>query len=107
MNIPDDITIEATSVDSNTISLGNVTADDITGILQITNNAPDAFPFGTTIVTWNATDNVGKSVTDDQTITIIDTTAPQIKAPEDISLEATNVQMRILLIWDYHGSMIL
>ena len=88
--IPDDIIVEATSVDSNNISLGNVTAEDITGISEITNDAPDVFPFGTTIVTWNATDNVGKSTTSEQTVTVIDTTAPQIKAPDDILLEATN-----------------
>ena len=46
---------------ANNISLGNATAEDITGISEITNNAPEVFPFGTTIVTWNATDNVGKS----------------------------------------------
>lgn len=94
--VPDDITIEAASIDSNEISLGNVTAEDITGISQITNNAPEAFPFGTTIVTWNATDNVGKSVSGEQTVTVIDTTAPQIKAPDDISLEATNTEENIV-----------
>ncbi len=102
--IPDDITIEATSVDSNNILLGNATSDDITGILQITNNAPDVFPFGTTIVTWNATDNALNSITADQTVTVVDTTAPQIKAPKDISLEATTIDANIVdigLPWVY------
>ncbi len=102
--VPDDITVEATSVDSNTISLGNVTSDDITGISELTNNAPEVFPFGTTIVTWNATDNVGNSITSDQTVTIIDTTAPQIKAPDDILLEATTVDANTVdlgLPWVY------
>jgi 4-hydroxy-3-methylbut-2-enyl diphosphate reductase IspH len=102
--IPDDIIVEATSVDSNMISLGNVTSDDITGISEITNNAPDIFPFGTTVVTWNANDNALNSITADQTITVVDTTAPQIKAPEDISLEAINIEANIVdlgLPWVY------
>ena len=102
--IPDDITFEATSVDSNNIALGNATAEDITGISEITNNAPEVFPFGTTIVTWNATDNVNNSITAEQTVTVIDTTPPQIKAPDDISIEATNVDANIVDIgipWVY------
>jgi 4-hydroxy-3-methylbut-2-enyl diphosphate reductase IspH len=102
--IPDDITVEATSVDSNNISLGNATSDDITGISQITNNAPDVFPFGTTVVTWNATDNVLNSITADQTVSVVDTTAPQINAPDDILLEATTVDANIVdlgLPWVY------
>ena len=94
--VPENITVEATSVDSNSISLGNVTADDITGIFAITNNAPIVFPFGTTIITWNATDNVGNSNAADQTVTVIDTTAPQINAPDDILLEATDAEANIV-----------
>jgi Ca2+-binding RTX toxin-like protein/sugar lactone lactonase YvrE len=86
--IPDDIVFEATSLDNNIISIGNATASDITGISQVENNSPDVFPFGTTIVTWTATDNVGNSISKDQTVTVIDTTAPQIRAPDDIVLEA-------------------
>jgi hypothetical protein len=86
--VPDDIIFEATSIENNIISIGNATASDITGISQIVNNSPDVFPFGTTIVTWTATDKVGNSISQDQTITVVDTTAPQIKAPADIVLEA-------------------
>jgi len=94
--IPENITVEATSVDSNNISLGNVTANDITGISTITHNAPVVFPFGTTIVTWNATDNVGNSIVADQTVIVIDTTAPQFSAPDDILLEATDAEANIV-----------
>lgn len=102
--VPDDITVEATSVDSNIIALGNVTADDVTGISEISNNAPDSFPFGTTIVTWKVTDHAGNSISADQTVTVIDTTAPQIKAPDDILIEATNKESNIVdlgLPWVY------
>jgi len=87
-NVPQDITIEATSVEKNVVTLGNLTAQDVSGISSISHNAPEKFPLGTTFVTWNATDNYGNSVSSKQTVTVIDTTAPKITAPEDIILEA-------------------
>jgi len=96
LTVPDDIIIEATGIDDNNVSLANVTADDVSGIFGITNNAPSAFPFGTTIVTWIATDNFGNSVTEDQTVTVEDTTPPQIRAPDDILLEAVDPQSNIV-----------
>ena len=104
LNIPENIISEATSLDSNNISLGNATADDITGISDITNDAPSVFPFGTTIVTWSASDNAGNTISSEQTVTIVDTTAPQIKSPDDISIEATNAEGNIVdlgLPWVY------
>ena len=96
MTVPDDIIIEATGIEGNNISLGNVTAVDVSGIFGVTSNAPSTFPFGTTIVTWIATDNFGNSVTADQTITVEDTTPPQIRAPDDILLEAVDPQNNIV-----------
>ncbi len=88
--IPGDIVFEATSVDNNKIFLGNATASDIAGISKVSNNSPNAFPFGITVVTWTASDNVGNSISQDQIVTVVDTTAPQIKAPKDIVLEAND-----------------
>src|SRR3972149_455889 len=102
--IPEDITIEATSVDNNIVALGNATAEDVTGISTITNNSPSAFPFGTTVVTWTATDKIGNSVSAEQTVTVVDTTSPQIRAPNDILLEATDPDANIVdldLPWVY------
>jgi len=102
--IPEDITIEAISVDSNIVALGNATAKDVTGISTITNNSPSAFPFGTTVVTWTATDKIGNSVSAEQKVTLVDTTPPQIKAPKDILLEATDPDSNIVdldLPWAY------
>lgn len=102
--IPEDIIIEATSVDNNIVALGNATAEDVTGISTITNNSPGAFPFGTTVVTWTATDKIGNSVSAEQTVTVVDTTSPQIRAPNDILLEATDPDANIVdldLPWVY------
>ncbi len=56
---------------------------------DITDDAPEDFPVGDTIITWTATDANGLSSTAEQTITIADTTKPDITAPANVSTEAT------------------
>ena len=43
---PDSIVMEATSTDSNMVTLGNLISSDLVGIPSISNNAPDLFPIG-------------------------------------------------------------
>ncbi|WP_146150862.1 HYR domain-containing protein, partial [Candidatus Nitrosopelagicus brevis] len=59
-------------------------------ISTITNDAPTVFPLGETIVTWTATDSSGNSASATQTITVVDTTAPVITTPENITSNATS-----------------
>src|SRR4029077_2647343 len=69
------------------VSIGQATATDDTSV-TITNDAPAKFPLGTTMVTWVATDsggNISKAV---QKITVIDTTAPTLTAPPNVTVEA-------------------
>ena len=56
---PSSITIEATSADSNIVALGNPVSSDLVDIPSVSNNAPDVFPLGETIVTWTAVDGSG------------------------------------------------
>ena len=86
---PADITFEATDTltpldrsDYGIATSGDDTAD-------ITDDAPDAFPLGDTPITWRATDTNALFSTAEQTITITDTTAPDITAPANITKEAT------------------
>ena len=81
---PDSITMEATSADSNIVTLGNPVSSDLVDIPSVSNNAPDVFPLGETTVTWIATDASGNSASATQTVTIIDTTSPELTTPEDI-----------------------
>jgi hypothetical protein len=55
---------------------------------KITNDAPDIFPLGITVVTLKATDANGNSSTAVQKVTVVDTTKPELTIPEDITLEA-------------------
>jgi hypothetical protein len=59
--------------------LGLPTAtDDCAGTVGFTNNAPASFPVGTTIVTWTATDASGNQATAAQSVSVVDTVAPDV-----------------------------
>ncbi|MFZ5988766.1 MAG: HYR domain-containing protein [Bacillota bacterium] len=90
LTVPEDITTEATSV-STSVYLGQATATDIFEV-TIINNSPDGFPLGKTVITWTAIDANGNISTKEQSITVVDTTAPVLTVPEDITVEATKVR---------------
>ena len=96
LQVPDNVTIEATSLNQNEVDLGEATAADNGEIASITNDAPDVFPLGETIVTWTAVDSSNNFSSMTQLVTIVDTTAPEIFAPADIVLEADSVDQNIV-----------
>ena len=96
ITVPTDIQVEATSMDTNIIDLGFAEASDLVEIASITNDAPQVFPLGETIITWTATDTSGNSASTTQTVSVIDTTVPIIEQPEDVNFEATNQTDNIL-----------
>src|SRR3990167_10347786 len=87
---PDNLIIEAVSLDNNIVDLGNAIATDEVEVSSITNNAPSVFQLGDTVVTWTATDSSGNSVNAIQTVTVVDTTSPTIETLPLITVEATN-----------------
>src|SRR5574340_1396449 len=91
IHAPSDITQEATNPSSNVVSLGNATVADNGIIKSVTNNAPSVFPMGKTTVTWTATDQSGNSQTATQVVNIVDTTAPKISPPPQVTFEATSL----------------
>ncbi len=74
---PSDVTAEATGV-LTVVDIGTANHDSI----RITNDAPDSFPLGDTIVTWSADGH--ESAT--QTVTIQDTTPPEFDRLRDIKI---------------------
>ncbi|MBM3896588.1 MAG: HYR domain-containing protein, partial [Thaumarchaeota archaeon] len=89
------ITVEASSLDTNTVSLVTPKAQDSVSNVIITNNAPLVFPYGDTIVTWQATDKAGNFVTTTQQVSVIDTTAPTLSVPADIIVDAVSIATAI------------
>ena len=88
---PDDVLDECTSPDGTPADLGTPVTDDACDeALAVTNDAPPLFPLGDTTVVWTATDDSGNSASDSQTVTIEDTTPPELTAPPDIVAECTS-----------------
>ena len=67
------------------VALGTpATADNCT-VASVTNNAPSAFPLGTTTVTWTVTDGSGNTATCTQTVTVTDNINPTITCPANVA----------------------
>ncbi|QDT08737.1 ELWxxDGT repeat protein [Stieleria marina] len=98
LNIPPDITLEATSptgLDATDPAiaafLAAATATDLVDTSPaVTNDAPSTLPLGTTLITFTATDATGNSAPASASITIVDTTSPNLNIPADITLEANS-----------------
>jgi len=91
ITVPNNIEVEATSVD-NIVEIGNPVYDDLVEIISVTSDSPDTFPLGETVITWTATDSSGNSATATQTVTVVDTTAPSVTAPDSIIIEASGAE---------------
>jgi hypothetical protein len=63
------------------VALGSPLTGVHCGSPSVTNNAPSAFPLGSTTVTWTVTDTSGHTATDTQVVTVVDHTPPTITAP--------------------------
>ena len=94
--VPNNIQVEATSIDANIVEFGSAEASDLVEISSITNDAPEVFPLGETLVTWTTTDTSGNSASTTQTISVIDTTSPTVIVPNNIQVEATSIDANIV-----------
>ncbi len=69
-------------------SLNSPSATDNCGALSLTNNAPSILAEGVHAIVWTATDSSGNSSQTTQLVVVIDNEAPQLQAPNDISIAA-------------------
>lgn len=99
LTVPNAITVEGDSINGASVTgasivsfLSGATAVDVVDASPtITNNAPPLFPLGTTIVLFTAVDDEGNSVTTPSSVTVIDTTPPDLSLPADITIEGDRV----------------
>ncbi len=86
---PADVTAEATGATTE-VEIGTATAeDDVDGVLTATADNTGPYPLGVTTVTWSATDIAGNTGSATQTVTVEDTTPPEVVAPADITVSST------------------
>jgi hypothetical protein len=93
LTVPANMIVEASDIRS-LVDIGLATASDIFAV-DLSHNAPADFALGDTLVTWTAVDANGNNSTATQNIKLIDSTAPQLSLPDDISLEANARRMQI------------
>jgi hypothetical protein len=69
---PNDVTVTVSnnSSSTNNVALGKPVTADNCGVASVTNNAPNSFPVGTTVVTWTVKDLSGNTSTDVQSVTV-------------------------------------
>jgi gliding motility-associated-like protein len=82
---PANVTVNANAAcEATLVLLGAPTTGDNCTLSSVTNNAPNAYPLGTTTVTWTVTDAAGNTSTAAQTVTVVDNTLPTIVPPVDV-----------------------
>ncbi|MCR8667758.1 gliding motility-associated C-terminal domain-containing protein [Aestuariibaculum sp. M13] len=91
LTVPADVTIECNE-DETSANTGVATATDTCGDVTITESDDVVTACGNTKVitrTWTATDECGNPTSATQTITIVDTVAPTITAPDNVTIECS------------------
>jgi hypothetical protein len=89
---PASIVAEATSASGATVTYPAATATDAVGVTSIVSNPPSGsiFPLGNTTVTIAAKDAAGNTGGASFTVSVVDTTAPELTVPGNQTLEATS-----------------
>ena len=85
------ITLEAKSSTQNIVYFDVPSITDDVGVYSITNDAPEVFPLGETIITWTATDVIGNSSVLEQSVYLIDSVSPRIDFTDNLIIEASSL----------------
>ncbi len=91
LDLPADQIAEATGPDGAIVNFAASAADAIAGDVPIncTPASGSLFPLGVTTVTCTATDAAGNTASGSFTVTVVDTTAPTLTLPGNLTREAT------------------
>ena len=90
---------------NSSINFGLITNDNCT-IASVVNNGPTTFPLGYSSIIWTITDNSGNTITANQSVRVVDNTAPTITTPPTVTVNAnasctaTNVNLGIPITSD-------
>jgi hypothetical protein len=82
--------VEATGVTTAVNLRPPTVTDNVDQNLRATPTPPGPYPMGSTVITWTATDAAGNVGTATQTVTIVDTTKPNLVAPANTTFAAVS-----------------
>lgn len=82
------VSTDAGSCNATSVALGTPVTSDNCTIASVTNDAPATYALGTAMVTWTVTDLEGNSATCNQFVTVVDTEAPAISCPSNVTVPA-------------------
>jgi hypothetical protein len=91
LTLSGNLTVEATGPDGAVANYAVTAHDLVSGDVPVTLSIPSGstFSLGTTTVTASATDAAGNTATSSFTVSVVDTTAPTLTLPANLTLEAT------------------
>ena len=95
ISVPENVIVEATG-GLTSVKIGSAMANDESGILSLSNNAPKKFPLGISTIIWTAIDGSGNMAIASQTVTVQDTTPPEISPVPRIMGEARSFNQNII-----------
>ncbi|RDJ32658.1 MAG: VWA domain-containing protein [Crenarchaeota archaeon] len=104
LDLPDDIELEAEGPNTRVffdVSASDIVDGDVTPTCSATSG--DTFPLGPTTVTCSATDDAGNTSDSFFDIVVVDTTAPELIIPDNIST-STGDQSGTIVIFDVSAS---
>ncbi len=96
LNLPENKAVEATGPDGAAVTFARTADDTVDGPVTVNCfvgdtavDSGDTFALGTTTVDCSATDAAGNTARDSFTVKVVDTTAPTLNLPANITQEAT------------------
>jgi hypothetical protein len=93
ITVPSDITEEATGPDGATVSFEVSAKDNVDGAVPVScdHKSGDTFPIGKTVVTCTAKDSAGNTAQKSFTITVQDTTAPNVQITKAVDKKGVQI----------------
>lgn len=90
--VPEELVVEATGPDGAEVELGVNAVDAVDGPVEVTCDpaSGSAFALGTTEVACTASDATGNQTEASFTVRVVDTTAPVLALPDDLTVPATS-----------------
>jgi hypothetical protein len=88
---PPDETVEQATAAGTVVPLTATATDICDADPTITNDTLAIYPLGTTTVTFTATDDAGNSASCSMTVTVVDTTPPEVECLETVNPHGKNV----------------